>query len=51
MRWQEAMDVAGTKIMTSACPFCELNLGEAAKNIEGAKMYDVMQLVDMALGD
>ena len=51
MRWEEAMDVAGTKIMTSCCPFCEINLGEAAKNIEGAKMYDVMQLVDMALGD
>ncbi len=50
-RWEEAMDVAGTNIMTSCCPFCEINLGEAAKSIEGAKMYDVMQLVDMALGD
>jgi heterodisulfide reductase subunit D len=51
MRWEEAMDVAGTKIMTSCCPFCEINLGEAAKNIEGARVLDVMQLVDMALGD
>ncbi len=48
-RWDEAMDVAGTKIMTSCCPFCEINLGEAAKQIDGAEMYDVMQLVEMAL--
>ncbi len=51
MRWEEAMDVAGTKIMTTCCPFCEINLGEAAKQIEGAQMLDVMQLVDMALDD
>lgn len=50
-RWEEAMEVAGTKIMTTCCPFCEINLGEQARQIEGAQMLDVMQLVDKALGD
>ena len=50
-RWEEAKDVAGADIMTSCCPFCEINLGDAANNIPGAKMYDVMQLVDLALGE
>lgn len=50
-RWDEAMDVAGAKIMTSCCPFCEINLGDAAKAIPGAQMLDVMQLVDKALGN
>lgn len=48
-RLEEARDVAGANIVVSCCPFCEINLGDAAKAV-GMEVLDLMELVDRALG-
>jgi len=50
-RLKEARDVAGADTVVSTCPFCELNLGDAAKSASGGmEVVDLMQLVGEALG-
>jgi len=51
-RMDEGKEVAGADVMTSCCPFCELNLDDAAKSrTDGMVVLDVLQLVNEALGD
>ncbi len=51
-RMNEGKEAAEADVMTSCCPFCELNLDDAAKSrTDGMRVVDVMQLVDEALGD
>jgi len=51
-RLDEAKDVAGADVVVSCCPFCEINLGEAAKNRgDGTRVADLLDLVNEALGD
>jgi len=46
-RIKEAKEV-GAEALVSACPFCKLNLREAAEN-EGMDVYDVVELVNRCL--
>ena len=50
-RLDEAKDVANAQAVVSCCPFCEINLGEAAKSRnDGMKVMDLLDLMDQALG-
>jgi Fe-S oxidoreductase len=49
-RLDEARDVAGAETVVSCCPFCELNLGEAAKaRDDKMKVVDIMDLVEQCM--
>jgi len=52
IRMDEAKDAAGADIVTTCCPFCEINLGDAAKSrADGMKVVDLMELISESLGD
>jgi len=49
-RLDEAKDIAGADVVVSCCPFCEINLGEAAKGRDdGIKVVDLLELIDEAM--
>ncbi len=49
-RLDEAKEVADASTVVSCCPFCEINLGEAAKaRQDGTKVIDIMELVEQAM--
>ncbi len=49
-RLDEARDFADADVVVSCCPFCEINLGEAAKaRDDGMKVLDLLELVDDAM--
>ncbi|MBC2716309.1 MAG: (Fe-S)-binding protein [Desulfobacteraceae bacterium] len=49
-RLDEAKEAAGASTVVSCCPFCEINLGEAAKaRQDGTKVVDIMELVEQAM--
>jgi len=49
-RLDEARDFAEASVVVSCCPFCEINLGEAAKSrSDGMKVMDLMDLVELAM--
>ncbi len=51
-RLEEAKAVAEADVVVSCCPFCELNLGEAAKaRGDGMKVVDLLDLVDQATSE
>lgn len=52
LRLDEAKDITGADTIVSCCPFCENNLGDAAKSREDHKfrVVDIMQLVAESMG-
>ena len=49
-RLDEARDVAKASVVVSCCPFCEINLGEAAKAREdNIKVVDLLDLVEQSM--
>ena len=51
-RLDEALDIAKSDVVVSCCPFCESNLGDAAKSREDHqfRVADIMELVSEAMG-
>ncbi len=51
-RLDEAKDVADAEVVVSCCPFCEINLGEAAKaRDDGMRVVDLLELVEQATAE
>lgn len=51
LRIEEGLST-GAEHMVSICPFCHFNLNEGAKRVKSSmKLYDLVELIDMALPD
>lgn len=49
-RLDEARDIANSEVMVSCCPFCEINLGEAAMaRSDNIRVVDLMELIEEAI--
>ncbi len=50
-RLDEARDIADAEVVVSCCPFCEINLGEAANaRPDNMRVVDLLELIDEAMG-